>query len=360
MGLYLSEKRAKSKVTEPLGHFFTLENAMDEPPPRRSKRPFIILGLILGSIALGGFAYYLINRGYATTDDAEIDGDIYTIAPQISGRVTQVLVNDNSHVNQGQVLVQIDPRDEQVALAKAVADAAQAQAQFTVAGANQGQAQANVEVAQANLYQAQQDYQRYRDVNPNAITRQQLDTATATIRSSQARVDAAKQQVAGMRASVVAAQASAMAAKVAVANARLQLSYTRITAPASGHVSQKTVEPGNVVAAGTGLLALVGDDVWITANYKETQLYGIQPGARATVTVDAVPGVTFSAHVDSIQYGTGAVFSLLPAQNATGNYVKIIQRVPVKLVFDDNRVKNYVLAPGMSVLPSITIQATHP
>ena len=332
---------------------------MDTPPARRSKRPFIVLALILGAIALSGFAYYLVNRNYATTDDAQIDGDIYTIAPQISGRVAAVLVNDNQHVSAGQVLVLIDPRDQEVALAKAQADAAQADAQLGVAQANAAQAVANVEVSEADLFQAQQNYRRYSSVNPHAITEQQLDEATANIRSSEAKLDAAKQQVQGQQASVVAAQASDLAAKVAVANARLQLSYTRIVAPTAGHVSQKTVEPGNVVASGTGLLALVGDDVWVTANYKETQLAGIRPGAPATVTVDAVPGITFHAHVDSVQYGTGAVFSLLPAQNATGNYVKVIQRVPVKIVFDDARVKDYVLAPGMSVLPSISIHPKH-
>jgi membrane fusion protein (multidrug efflux system) len=319
-------------------------------------RPFIILGLVLATIALGGVIYYLLNRDYATTDDAQIDGNIYTVAPQISGRVAQVLVDDNQHVSAGQVLVQLDPRDEQVSLARAQANAGQAQAQLLVAQANQGEAAANAEVSNASLLQAQQDYDRYRSVNPHAISQQQLDAATATIRSAKAKLDAAEQQLQGMQASVVAAQAAYAAAEVAVRDAQLQLSYTSITAPAAGHVSEKTVQPGNVVAAGTGLLALVGDPIWVTANYKETQLAGIQPGAPATVTVDAVPGVTFKAQVDSIQYGTGAVFSLLPAQNATGNYVKIIQRVPVKIVFDDDRVNKYLLAPGMSVLPSITIQ----
>ncbi len=333
---------------------------MDTPPPRRSRRPFIILALVLGGIALAGVVYYLINKDYATTDDAEIDGNIYTIAPQISGRVTQVLVDDNQHVDAGQVLVRLDPRDEQVALARARADAGQALAQLGVAQANQSEAAANAEVSNADFLQAQQDYARYRSVNPHAISQQQLDAATATIRSAKAKLDAAVQQVEGMKASVLAAQAAYSAAQVAVLNAQLQLSYTTITAPAAGHVSEKTVQPGNVVQAGTGLMALVGDGVWVTANYKETQLGGIQPGAPATVTVDAVPGVTFKAHVDSIQFGTGAVFSLLPAQNATGNYVKVIQRVPVKIVFDDNRVNNYVLAPGMSALPSITIQTKAP
>jgi membrane fusion protein (multidrug efflux system) len=310
-------------------------------PARRSRRPFVILGVILAAIALAGLVYYLANRGYQTTDDAQIDGDIYTIAPQISGRISAVLVDDNQHVAAGQVLATIDPRDEQAALAKAEAQAA-------VAAADAAQARANVGVADAEYMQAQQDFARYEQVNPHAVSKLTLDASTAAIRSAKAKFDAATAEAQAM-------QASADAGRVDVRNARLQLSYTSITAPAAGHVGQKTVEPGNVVAAGTGLMALVGDSVWVTANYKETQLAGIHPGSAATVTIDAVPGVTFKAHVDSIQYGTGSVFSLLPAQNATGNYVKIVQRVPVKIVFDDDRISRFMVAPGMSALPSIAV-----
>jgi len=310
-------------------------------PARRSRRPFVILGVILAAIALAGLVYYLANRGYQTTDDAEIDGDIYTIAPQISGRISAVLVNDNQHVAAGQLLATIDPRDEQAALDKAEAQAA-------VAVADAAQAQANVAVADAAYMQAQQDFARYEQVNPHAVSKLTLDASTAAIRSAKAKFDAATAEAAAM-------QSSAAAARVDVANAKLQLSYTSITAPAAGHIGQKTVEPGNVVVAGTGLMALVGDAVWVTANYKETQLAGIHPGSQATVTIDAIPGVTFKAHVDSIQYGTGSVFSLLPAQNATGNFVKIVQRVPVKIVFDDNRIGQFMVAPGMSALPSIAI-----
>jgi membrane fusion protein (multidrug efflux system) len=310
-------------------------------PARRSRRPFVILGVILAAIALAGLVYYLANRGYRTTDDAEIDGDIYSIAPQISGRISAVLVNDNQHVAAGQVLATIDPRDEQAALDKAEAQAA-------VAVADAAQAQANVAVADAEYMQAQQDFARYEQVNPHAVSKLTLDASTAAIRSAKAKFDAATAEAAAM-------QSSAAAARVDVANAKLQLSYTSITAPAAGHIGQKTVEPGNVVVAGTGLMALVGDAVWVTANYKETQLAGIHPGSQATVTIDAIPGVTFKAHVDSIQYGTGSVFSLLPAENATGNYVKIVQRVPVKIVFDDDRINQFMVAPGMSALPSIAI-----
>lgn len=316
---------------------------MDKPPEQRSKRPFIILALVLLAIALAGLVYYLLNRGYATTDDAQIDGNIYQISPRIAGQVVQVMVEDNQHVSKGQVLVRLDPRDAQSALDNA-------QAQLSVAQASLAQSQANAEVAGANLLQAQQDYARYSSINQRAITQLQLDSATATIRAAKAKSDAAQAQIAG-------AKAQADAAAVQVKNAQLQLSYTTITAPESGHVAQRTVRAGDVEAPGAGLMAVVGDTVWVTANYKETQLPGIQPGNAATVTVDAAPGITFKAHVDSIQSGTGAVFSLLPAQNATGNYVKIIQRVPVKLVFDDNRISQYNLAPGMSVEPSVTLKS---
>jgi membrane fusion protein (multidrug efflux system) len=318
-----------------------METRLEPPPPRRSRRPFIILGVVLSCIALGCLGYWLLNRGYVTTDDAEIDGDVTTIAPQIPGRVSQIPVADNQHVTQGQVLAVLDDRDEQAALAKAQADQAQAQAQL-------GVAQAQLAETSATLRQAQQDDARYAAINPRAVTQQAIDAATATILGAKAKYNAAQ-------ASVVAAQAQVQAAQVAVRNANLQLSYTLITAPGPGHISMKTVEPGNVLAAGSPMMALVGDDVWVTANYKETQLADIHPGEQASIAVDAIPGITFKAHVDSIQYGTGAVFSLLPAQNATGNYVKIIQRVPVKIVFDDRRITQYLLAPGMSVEPSITI-----
>lgn len=328
---------------------------MDEIPPRRSLRPFIILGVVLGAIALGCFAYWWLNRGYASTDDAQIDGPIYTIAPQISGRVAQVLVTDNQHVAAGQVLVVLDTRDARVALSRAEVLAAQAAAQGSVAHAQAAEADAQGAEAQANLQQAQQNYDRYRMVNQRAITQQQLDAATATIMAMRAKASAAQASQAAAQAGVVSAQAAVKAAQVAVQTARLQLSYTVITAPGSGHVSLKTIEPGDVVAPGSAMMAVVGDDVWVTANYKETELAGIKPGAVAHITVDAIPGKVFNARVDSIQYGTGAVFSLLPAQNATGNYIKIVQRVPVKLVFDDNRIGQYMLAPGMSVEPSIVI-----
>jgi membrane fusion protein (multidrug efflux system) len=255
--------------------------------------------------------------------------------------VAQVEVTDNQHVSAGQLLVLLDDRDQRVAVLKAEAGQAQAEAELA-------RETADVAVAAADLTKAQNDYGRYSAANPRAITREQLDAATDAVLAAKARLAAAA-------AAVQSGQANVAAAGAQLADAQSQLTYTRITAPAAGHVAMKTVQPGNVVAPGTAMMALVGDDVWVTANYKETQLTHIRIGGSATISVDAVPGVVFSAKVDSIQYGTGAVFSLLPAQNATGNYIKVIQRVPVKLVFTDGRVGQYMLAPGMSVEPSIRI-----
>jgi membrane fusion protein (multidrug efflux system) len=325
------------------------------PPHQRSRRPFIILAAVLAVVAVAAIIYWLLNRNYATTDDAQIDGNIYQISPRIAGQVEQVLVTDNQHVTGGQVLVTLDPRDAEVAVAKAKADLEQAQAQLISAQANTAVAQANADSANADLTQAEQDFARYHALSRSAVSGLQLDQTDATIRSAKAKFDAAAAQTNADKASALAAQAQLDAAKAQLQNAQLQLSYTSITAPAAGHVSERTVRAGDVEAIGAGLMAIVGDDVWVTANYKETQLAGIHQGNPATVTVDAIPGITFQAKVDSIQYGTGSVFSLLPAENATGNYVKIVQRVPVKLAITDPRAANYPLAPGMSVNPSITI-----
>jgi len=326
------------------------------PPPRqRSRRPFIILGAVLALVALGAIIYWLLNRNYETTDDAQIDGDIFQISSRVAGQVNKVLVTDNQHVTQGQVLVTLDPRDAEASVAQAKANVEQAQAQLIVARANTAAAQANAISAAAALTQAQQDFARYHALRHGAVSGLQLDSSDATIRSARAKYEASLQQTNGDQASAIAAQAQLDAAQAQLQNAQLQLSYTTITAPAAGHISERTVREGDVVTPATALLAVVGDNVWVTANYKETQLAGIHPGNPATITIDAVPGITFHAKVDSIQYGTGAVFSLLPAENATGNYVKIVQRVPVKITFNDPRIGNYPLAPGMSVNPSVTI-----
>lgn len=338
------------------GHAQDTQSRATPARPRRNRRSFVILALLLVILALGGGAYYLQAQRFATTNDAEIDGPIHRVAPRVAGQVTKVLVDDNQHVTKGQVLVVLDDRREQVALDRAQADLAQAKAQLALKRADLAQSRANVQVAEANLYKAKRDSHRYAHVNPQAVTPTTRDAITAELRAATAKQAVAEQQVTGAEAGVGAAKAAVKAASVGVENARLELSYTRIRAPADGHIAEKTVRTGNVVQPGTALMALVGDRIWVTANFKETALARIHRGQAATIHVDAVPGIDFKARVASIQHGTGSVFSLLPAENATGNYVKVVQRVPVRLVFDDPRVKDHLLAPGMSVEPSIRVE----
>jgi membrane fusion protein (multidrug efflux system) len=325
----------------------------------------VVLGLIVA-----GTLYWLQARHYETTDDAFIDTYTTQMAPRVPGQVTKLLFADNQHVTAGQTLLLIDPRDYQAKLDQAKAQQAsteamltQAQAQVAVQQAAVDQANANVRVAEADLLQARQDYDRFHTINPGAVTRQQIDSATATFHSAQAKLDASRQTVGGAQAQVQAAQAQVLADQASVqqaaANTRtaeLQLSYCTMVAPVSGIVTHRTVSTGNYVNAGQALFALVQDDRWVTANYKETQLADIRPGQDVDLVIDAAPGVTFHGKVDSFQGGTGTAFSVLPAENATGNYVKIVQRLPVKIVFDDPRLKDYPLAPGMSVTPSVRVR----
>jgi membrane fusion protein (multidrug efflux system) len=322
------------------------------------------------ALLVGGTLYWLDARHYETTDDASVDAYTTQMAPRVAGQVTKLLFADNEHVSAGQTLVLIDPHDFQAKLDQAKAQQAsaeatlqQARAQVFVQQANVDQAAANVRVSDADLLHAQQDNERFQKINPNAVTRQQIETATATFHSAQAKLEASRQMVGGAQAQVQAAQAQVLAAqaslKQAAANteaAELQLSYCTIVAPVAGIVTHRTVDTGNYVSSGQPLFALVQDDRWVTANFKETQLAGIRPGQDVDLSIDAVPSLVFHGRVDSFQAGTGTAFSALPAENATGNYVKIVQRLPVKIVFDDLRVKDYPLAPGMSVTPRVRVR----
>jgi membrane fusion protein (multidrug efflux system) len=343
---------------------------------RRTERPIKrLLGLVFGALVLaglvvGGTLYWLNTRDFETTDDAAVDAYTTQMASRVAGQVTKLLFADNEHVKAGQVLLLIDPRDNQAKVDQARAQQAsaeamlqQAQAQVAVQQAAVDQASANVHVAEADLVQARQDYERYRKINPSAVTRQQVDAATATYHADEAKLDASRQTVGGAQAQLRAAQAQVAAAQASLQQARantqaadLQLSYCTIIAPVAGMVTHRTVSAGNYVNPGQALFALVQDDRWVTANFKETQLARIRPGQAVDLAVDAVPGVTFRGKVDSFQGGTGSVFSVLPSENATGNYVKIVQRVPVKIVFDDPRTKDYTLAPGMSAVPSVRVR----
>jgi membrane fusion protein (multidrug efflux system) len=348
------------------------EQRAEQQPPPRWRRPLIIaLGALVAAVIItAGVIYWLHARNFETTDDAFVDGYVTQMAPRVAGRVIGLKFVDNEHVEAGQTLLLIDPRDYQVKLDQAQAQHAnseaavqQANAQLGLQNANLDQARANVTVAQAQFVAAKQDYDRFTSINPHAVSQQQIDNATATFRSAQAKLAAAHQAVEGADAQLQAAQAQVRSAETQaqeadanVAAAQLQLSYCTIVAPVSGRIGHRTVAVGNYVNPGQALFALMQDNMWVTANFKETQLADIRPGQPVDIYIDAIPSVTFHGHVDSFQPGTGSEFSVLPSENATGNYVKIVQRLPVKIEFNADQIKNYRISPGMSLEPYVRVR----
>jgi membrane fusion protein (multidrug efflux system) len=347
------------------------EQRSDHHSPRWRRLLGIVAAVVVGlGVIVVGTIYWLHARNFETTDDAFVDGYVTQMAPQVAGRVTALKFVDNEHVTAGQVLLLIDPRDYQAKLdqvtaqrANAEASVAQARAQLAVQRANLDQSRANVQVAESDLVQTRQDYDRFTSIDPHAVTRQQVDNATAAYRSAQAKLDAAHQTVEGANAQVAAAAAQQRAAETQVqaadanvAAAELQLSYCTIVAPVTGRIGHRTVGVGNYVNPGQALFAIVQDDMWVTANFKETQLTDIHPGQPVDISIDAIPSTKFHGRVDSFQPGSGTEFSVLPAENATGNFVKIVQRLPVKIVFDDDRLQNYRVSPGLSVEPSVRVR----
>jgi membrane fusion protein (multidrug efflux system) len=292
----------------------------------------------------------------------------------VAGRVARVLVDDNQDVKAGQVIVEIDPSDFQSKLDQAEATQAQAEAQQAQAGAQKVVDQAQLMEARASLAKAEGDatnannqlarYRALKATNASAVSAQQLDSMTATATTANAQVDSAQQSIAAAQAQIGYADSLIKAAKAAIGSAaaqsrqaQLMLSYTQVKARVDGRVASKTVSAGNVIAAGSPLMAIVPHEVYITANFKETQLAHMRRGQPVDITVDSYPDMKLTGKVDSVQPATGQAFSVLPAQNATGNWVKVVQRVPVKVIFDhlpddpDRR-----LSPGMSVEVSVTVR----
>jgi membrane fusion protein (multidrug efflux system) len=315
--------------------------------------------------------YYLkFVAPFESTDDAFIDGHVTTIAPQVSGRVARVLVNDNQYVQTGDLLVQIDPSDYQAKLEQQRADLAsangrlaQAKAQFTADKARIEQEKANIIAAEAEAKRAEADSKRYDAVGIAGESQSQLDLAATQARSAAAQLVVAKNrdlaaeaQASVDEATIQSAEAEVQSSEAAVYQAELNLSYTQVRAHISGYVTHRTVEADSYVQPGQALLALVQKDVWVTANFKETQLTHMRAGQPVTVRVDAYPQAEFTGRVDSIQTGAGARFSLFPPENATGNYVKVVQRVPVKIVLDDSSRDGFILGPGISVVPMVHVK----
>jgi membrane fusion protein, multidrug efflux system len=407
----------------------TQETAESESRYRRdallgSLRAKSILILAVLVLAVCGFFLWRYLASFESTDDAQIDGHVNSVSARVSGHVIKLNVQDNQYVERGTVLVEIDPTDYQVAVDKARAEYADAQAQASAAGINvpitnvstssqvsgaqaevEGaeagiaaarqqfeMAKSQVEQADANNAKAQDDLKRYKMlIDKQEISEQQYDQAVesaramaATLAGARASADSFQAQVkqaqsklaqanadlrnAGTRehtmkviqARAQSALAVALQKKAELDQAELNLQYTKVIAPVSGAVSNRTVEVGQNVQSGQEMMKIIPLDInniWVTANYKETQLRNIRPGQKVDVEVDAT-GKTYKAHVDSIAGASGERFSLLPPENATGNYVKVVQRIPVKIVFEPGEDQGHELRPGMSVEPKVWIESS--
>jgi len=273
----------------------------------------VIAGAVAGGIAL--LVFFIMNFGQIGTDDAYVEGRIHIIASKIPGTVKTVNAKDNQIVKAGDLLVEIDPADYELRLAEAKASVDTRKAAFEQAGRDKDRAEA--------LYKEK------------VFPKERYENALTAFNLAKAQCEAAEAQC-GI--------------------ARRNLEYTQISAPSDGHVARKSVEAGNQIQPAQGLMAVVGNDMWVVANFKETELTHMRPGQKVEIKVDTYPGKVFKGHVDSIQRGTGAKFSMFPPENAAGNFVKVVQRIPVKIVFDENMNEKYPLSIGMSVVPKVKVR----
>lgn len=353
------------QAAPPVGH---------ETVPGKAVRPHrrSLMWLGLGALGLIALASYLYVPGFyeVSTDDAYIDAHVVSVGPKVAAYVTVLHITDNSGFKAGDLLIELDPRDFQVAVDSAEADlksaeatVANIEAQLQEQQAVIGQNEAAMAGDRSTLEFAQQELQRYSSLATTGTgTVERMQQAQSDIGQRQAGLQrdlaalaAAKTHVAVLDTQRQQAKAAVERQKAAVAQARLNLSYTKICATEDGTVANKTVEPGNFVQPGQVLFSAVPTSRYVTANYKETQLTHVQPGQSVSIRVDAYPALRLHGHVDSIQRGTGPEFALLPPENATGNFVKVVQRVPVKIVFEDPPAALQSISPGMSVETSVWI-----
>jgi membrane fusion protein, multidrug efflux system len=344
----------------------------------RAIRRAALAGVAAAAVLGAGYwahDYWTVGRFEVSTDDAYVQADSTTIAPKVSGYIAAVLVRDNERVKAGQVLARIDDRDFRTALdqAKADVDAARAtlagkQAQLDAQHSVIDTARAIVEVDQANATFADQDHQRYADLARTGYgSVQNAQAATAKIAAARAAIDrdtaslaAAQKQIELIAAELAQARAAVAHDEAVQRQAELNLSYTTITAPVDGAVGNRTLRVGQFVQAGTQLMAVVPlAETYIVANFKETQLTDVKPGQKVEIEVDMFPGIEVEGHVDSIAPASGQEFALLPPDNATGNFTKVVQRVPVKIVLDTDDSLAGDLRPGMSVVPTISTKPSH-
>ena len=353
-----------------------------EPPsrPPQSRRAagakWVLLLLLLLAVAAGA-GYWYLNRNLATTDDAYTDGNAVMLSPQIAGTVVALAVNDNQRVRAGDVLLRIDPRAYQAARDESAARLAVAQAQLADARANLDTtritvparlagAQAQLAAARATEFKAHADLHRQRSLPKQATMQQDIDNAEAAMRSADAQVtqaeagvqsaDVVTAAIAQAEAQVRQLEAQVGLAKAQLEQADLNLAWTVVRAPQDGWVTKRNVNVGNYVTPNQALLSLVTAQVWVTANFKEDELARMRPGQTVDISVDAYPSLHLQGHVDSIQLGSGSRFSAFPVENATGNFVKVVQRVPVKIVIDSGLDPHLPLPLGLSVNPTVHLQ----
>ncbi len=359
--------------------------AVEGNAAKQRKRMFVWPAAIVLAVLLYFGLDYLFNAfTHEETDDAFITSHVVEIAPRISGQVTSVRVNDNQVVRSNDLLVVIDPADYAMTSEQkhSTAEAQTANYQTTLAAlelmqakvataqAVARQSQADADAAEATASRAKADFERAQDLRKqNTTSAQEFDSAQAAAKEAEASLISARQKAVADASKIKESEAQFNAAKSAVAMAlaqansaqkdaaaaELNLSYTKIYAPAAGRVTRKSVEAGDYVQTGQQLMSLVSQEVWVVANFKESQLEKMMPGQPVQVEIDALGGRRFAAHVDSVQAGSGAAFSLLPPENATGNFVKVVQRVPVKIVFDEPLPADHVIGPGLSVIPSVQV-----
>jgi membrane fusion protein, multidrug efflux system len=313
-----------------------------------------LLVLIVGSISPFAWNYL---QSYQATDDAQIDGHIDPLSSRIDGTVIAVHVEDDDRVHKGDLLVEIDPRDFQVAADQARARLELALAQVASAKQDYASALANVREAEADNYRSQRDANRYAALlDQQVVAQEQYDQYTAVARVDTAKVDSSREQAASMLKAIAARQADVDAAQAALEQAMLNLSYTKIYAPANGIVGKRTVELDSRIQPGQTLMYVTEtDDIWVTADFKETQLARMRRGQPVTIRVDTY-GKDYRGYVENLPGASGDRFSLLPPENATGNYVKVVQRLPVRILFNRGQDPEHLLHPGMSVEPKVWLR----
>ena len=342
-----------------------------EPAKKRNPLVYLVLAVVLLVGAFFGYRRYEFSKAHESTDDAQVEGDVYPVLPRVSGPVLKVFVTDNQTVKKGDTLVTIDRSDYQQRVNAAEAALVAAKAQVTAARAGVGTAQANVRTAQttigvseANRVKLQQDLARSVKLRKDDIIPQSdYDAVQANLRATNAQRNTANDMVTVARQQVVAAQQQIAVAQAVVKqrqadldNAKLQLSYTTLLAPADGYVSRKNVQPGQVVAPGQQLMGLVSSGkTWVIANFKETQLEDMKIGQTVKLEIDAYPNEDFEGHIESLSAATGARFALLTPDNSTGNFVKVTQRVPVKIVLNKED-PEHPLRAGMSVNAIVAVK----